>query len=471
MKYEYDVMIIGSGPGGYVSAIRAGQFGLKTALIEGHVLGGTCLNRGCIPTKAMLHAGEVLNTIQTANLCGIEVENPQVNLKKLYAYKDSAVKRLRNGINSLLTGNKVDLILGTAAFIDSHTISVTKEETTRTVSAKHVIIATGSKPVIPPIPGLQDAGYWTSTTMLETNPELPERMVIIGGGVIGVESATILQDLGVQVTIIEMAEQLLPRTEPEIARLLKKQLTKSGITIKTGVQVMEVTRTDTGKTCRVQTPSGIQDIEADEILVAVGRTAVFDSVNLKRIGITCERRGITVNSHLQTSIPWIYAIGDVTGSWQLAHAASADGLAAVDHIAGKNHHINRKVIPSCVYTRPEIASVGMTEKEAIEAGYEPAMGTFPMASNGKAMIMGDTSGFVKIITDKISGQILGTHMVGPRATDIIAELAVAMGAELTIEELGSIVHPHPSVSEAVMESAHDVESLAIHMASKRTMNV
>ncbi len=470
MSATYDVLVLGGGPGGYVGAIRAAEYGLKTAIIERDAVGGTCLNRGCIPTKAMLHSCEVLHEIRGAERMGIEVSEPKIELEKFYAYKDSMVKKLVGGVGSLLKGNLVDLYSGEGEFVDAHSISVRPVDgkgEAITVSGTHILIATGSRPSIPPIEGLADAGYWTSTTFLEENPKLPKSMLIIGGGVIGTECATILNDLGVEVTIVEMMDQLLPQMDRDVARTLNKALKKNGVKIHTSVKLSSVAVKGAAKSCSLETEEGNKTLEAEEIMVAVGRGPVTDIPGVEKLGLEVGRAGFEVNEKLQTSIPHIYAIGDVNGKWQLAHAASAEGIAAVDHIAGKRNHTNHDIVPSCIYTRPEIASVGISSQQAKDRGFTTAEGSFPIAANGKAMIMGETLGFVKIISNAKNGEILGAQIVGPRATDMIAEVAAAMSGELTVEELAATIHPHPTVSEAVMEALHDVEGLSAHKPPKK----
>src|SRR6056297_2921178 len=469
MSTEYDVVVIGGGPGGYVAAIRAGQYGLKTALIEKDALGGTCLNRGCIPTKAMLHTGEVLHEIRRAGRLGIEVGEPAVNLEKLYSFKDKTVKKLVGGVKSLLKGSNVEVFKGTGVFLDQSTLEVLDADgkSTQRLKAKHILIATGSRPAVPPIPGLDGVDYWTSTTLLEENRELPDSMIIIGGGVIGTECATILNDLGVKVTILEMMDQLLPQMDREAAELLRKSLKKDGVEILTGVKVTSVLADGGVTQCRIESEGGSSTVAAAELMLAVGRGPVTEIPGIENLPIKTGRTGIEVNRNLQTAAPTIYAIGDVNGNWQLAHAASAEGLAAVDHITGKRNHTNLNIVPSCIYTRPEIAAVGMTAVQAKASGYTVAEGYFPIASNSKSMIMGETSGFVKIVSDEETGELLGAQIVAPRATDMIGEMTVALSAEVTVEEIGAAIHPHPTVSEALMEALHDIEGLAIHKASKQ----
>ncbi len=457
MSDQYDLVVIGGGPGGYEAAIRAAQYGLKTALVEKGELGGTCLNRGCIPTKALLHACEVLSQTRDAGELGIEVQEPQVNLKKLYSYRDKVVHRLRNGIKGLLKGRGVDVFRGTGCLKDAGIILMDDGGTVQTIIARHIILATGSRPAVPPISGLEETGYWDSRKLLEENPELPGSLVIIGGGVIGVETATILNDLGVKVTIVEMMDQLLPRMDLEIAGNLLKELKKAGIIVKLGVKVKEVRKNGTAKECVLETAAGEMVLETDELMIATGRQTVIDGIGIDQVGIALNGDRIVVDRNMKTNIDGIYAIGDVTGTWWLAHAASAEGLAAVDHITGKPNHTNRDIMPVCVYTRPEIASVGMTEQVARESGRHFNIGKFFLAGNGKSLIMGETGGFVKILCDDKTGEILGTHIIGPRATDLIAQLSTAMSAELICEEVGAVIHSHPTVSESVMEAIHDIE--------------
>ena len=462
MSETYDLVVIGAGPGGYEAAIRAAQYGLKTAVVEKGELGGTCLNRGCIPTKALLHAGETLAHIKDASQLGIEVAEPRVDLKSLYKYKDKVVRRLRNGVKGLLKARGVEVIQAEGRLSGANAVEAVMNDGTRqTLAARNIILATGSRPAVPPIPGLEEAGYWTSRNMLEDNPELPGSITIIGGGVIGVESATILSDLGVQVTIVEMMDQLLPRMDADVAEVLRKELEKAGVGVKLGVKVARVDRSDGGKVCRIETQAGEESLAADEVMVAVGRAAVVGD-DVAEAGVALDRGRIVVDENLRTSLDGVYAIGDATGTWWLAHAASAEALAAVDHIAGRPNHTNRSVMPSCVYTRPEIASVGLTEDEATGSGRRCHVGRFPLAGNSKSVIVGETSGFVKVVCDADSGEILGTHIVGPRATDLVAQLATAMSGELTAEEVSAAIHPHPTVSESVMEAFHDIEGLSIH---------
>jgi dihydrolipoamide dehydrogenase len=462
--YDYDLAVIGSGPGGYVAAIHAARQGLRTALIEKDTLGGTCLNRGCIPTKAMLHSGEVLETVRRAHEFGITRTEPGFDLDKVYAYREKTVRKLRSGVKGLLKYHGAEIITAAGTLTDNHTISCLGKETEQTITAGKIIVATGSEPSVPPIPGLEQIDYWTSDTLLLESLEMPESITIIGGGVIGVESALIFHDFGVKVTIVEMMPQLLPRMDSEIAEILKKDFRKKGMEIFTGAAVNTVTPAGSGSgvTCRITIGEEEKVIQSDRLFIAVGRKPVTADIGLEAAGVPTQKGCIPVNDHQQTMVPDIYAIGDVTGGWMLAHAATAHALIAVDHILGKKNYINRQIIPSCIYTRPEIGSVGLTAEEAEARGFKVLEGYFPMKAASKAVIIGETEGFVKLVTDKNSGALLGAHLMSPRATDIIAEMALAIAAELTIEEVFSTVHPHPTISETVMEAAHAVEGFAVH---------
>ncbi len=465
MSHEYDLAVVGGGPGGYVAAIRGAQEGLKVLLIEGEALGGTCLNWGCIPTKALLHSADLLHEMRGAAALGIDLAGaePKPDLDALNGFKEKAVKKLTGGVRSLLKGAGVEVVMGMAKLKDSHTL-VLKDG--QSFAAENIILALGSQVAVPPIPGLAESGYWTSRTILSEKLTVPPRLLIIGGGVIGVEFANIFSDLGSEVTVVEMLDQLLPRMDSDVASILTKEFEKRGIAVRTGVQVTKVSANGT-KIVSVREGETESILEAEEILVAVGRKPRLEMEGLDLVGIRSSSKGIVVNDSQQTSAPHIYAIGDVTGRWQLAHAASAEGIAAVDHIVGKKNFTNRSIVPSCVYTRPEVAAVGMSLTETKAAGRTAVEGTFPMAANSKSSLVGATAGTVKLVSDAETGELLGAHIVGTRATDLIGELAVAMSAEVTIEEIGAAIHPHPTVSEAVMEASHDVEGLAIHKPPTR----
>ncbi len=459
MEQLYDIVVIGGGPGGYEAAIRASRLGLKTALIEKKHVGGTCLNAGCIPTKALLHAAEVYAGIKTSASLGIAVDGVRVDTKKIYERKNAVVSRLRQGVEYLLGNSQVALYRGEGSFVDSNTLKVAGDDPVL-IKGKNVIVATGSEAAIPPIPGADGPLVWTSDSILDLD-EWPASLVIIGGGVIGVEFATIFNDFGIPVTILELAGQLLPGVDPEISELLRRQLNSRGVAIFTEARVQAI-RGENPKECSFEHRGQIKEIEAGAILIAAGRRPHTTNLSLERIGVKQDRGFITVDRRMMTSVDGIYAIGDVIGGIQLAHVASAEGFCAIDSITGKQCRINFGIVPSCIYTRPEIACVGLTGQQAEAGGRRVKIGRFPLLANGKAVIIDETDGLVKLVTDERTGEILGAQIMAPRATDMIGEIAAAMNAESTVEELGLAIHPHPTICEAIMEAAHDAEGLSVN---------
>lgn len=459
MGNKYDLTVIGGGPGGYVAAIRAAQLGLKVAVIEDKQMGGTCLNRGCIPTKSLLHSSEVYQTAKTGLDFGIVVGDVQFDFGKIIAKKDSVVKRLRSGIEFLVKKNGATIINGLGYIKDKNTIEVTGKEP-QTITTDKIIIATGSRPSRPPIPGLDSEKVLDSDSLLDLK-NCPDKLVIIGGGVIGIEFATVFNSLGKDVTIIEMMDEILPGVDSEISSTIRKSLLKKGIILYTSSTVLSI-ETKKETECVFKTNNVEQRETCDLVLVAIGRKPNSEGIGLENIGLVPEKGFINVNDKLETSVPGVYAIGDVTGKVMLAHVASAQGLIAAANVAGIAQRMDYSVVPGCIYTSPEIATVGMTEAEAIKQGNKVKVGRFPVSANGKSMIMGETEGLIKIVTDETTGEILGTHILAPRATDMIAEMCLAMKLESTVEEISNTIHPHPTVSEIIMEAAHDVEGLCVH---------
>ncbi|MEW6425656.1 MAG: dihydrolipoyl dehydrogenase [Bacillota bacterium] len=460
---DFDVLVIGGGPGGYVAAIRAAQLGAKTALVEKEELGGTCLNRGCIPTKALLAASEKVAEIKQAEKFGISVSGLKVDFERMIERKNAVVNRLRGGVNFLLQKNKVKVFKGTAGFLDGRTVQISRGGENEKATAAKIIIATGSVPRRLNIPGNAE-GVLDSDDVLNLR-ELPESLVIIGGGVIGVEFGSIFSNLGTKVTIVEIMDRILPQVDRELAGLLLNQLKKKGITVLTGSKVEEVRKAGSRNVVLVSRGgSAGAEVVADKVLVAPGRVPFVEGLNLEAAGVAWSREGIAVSEDLTTSIDHIYAIGDVTGGVQLAHLASAQGIRAAEHAAGRKSYISMKYVPSCIYTDPEVASAGFTEEELQQKGIAYKAARFPLQASGKALAMGYEEGLVKILYDPEFGEVLGVHMVAPRATDIIAEAVLAMRAELTVAEIATTIHAHPTLSEALLEAAHVAHGTPIHSA-------
>ncbi|MBD5587069.1 dihydrolipoyl dehydrogenase [Clostridium botulinum] len=461
------LVVIGGGPGGYVAAIRGAQLGAEVTLIEKEKLGGTCLNVGCIPTKVLLHSSELLNEVKEAKALGIEVnEEVKVNWPQLQNRKNTVVNTLVSGVSSLLEHNKVKVINGTAAFEGKSSIKVTKDQgESENIQFDNVIISSGSVPFIPPIEGKELEGVIDSTGALGLD-SVPKSMVIIGGGVIGIEFANIFNSLGCKVTVIEMLPYILPPVDREISEILKEKLKNDGIDIYNNCKVTKIKKNDENLNVSFEKGNDKLNIEAQKVLIAVGRRANISNLNLESTGVYIEKGCIWVNDNMETNIKGIYAIGDCTGKNMLAHVASDQGIIAVENIMGKNKKMDYKTVPACVYTKPELASVGLTEEQAKQKGVDYKVGKFPLIYNGKSLIMNDTEGFIKIIVDKKYEEILGVHILGPRATDLITEAALALRLEATLEEIITTVHAHPTIGEAMKEAALAVNKEAIHMVNK-----
>ncbi|WP_061320449.1 dihydrolipoyl dehydrogenase [Clostridium botulinum] len=461
------LVVIGGGPGGYVAAIRGAQLGAEVTLIEKEKLGGTCLNIGCIPTKVLLHSSELLNEIKEARTLGIEVNNEvKINWTQLQNRKNTVVNTLVSGVSSLLEHNKVKVINGTAAFEGKSSIKVTKDQgESENIQFDNVIISSGSVPFIPPIEGRELEGVIDSTGALSLD-SIPKSMVIIGGGVIGIEFANIFNSLGCKVTVIEMLPYILPPVDREISEILKEKLKKDGIDIYNNCKVTKIENNNENLNVSFEEDNDKLNIEAQKVLIAVGRRANIGNLNLESTGVSTEKGCILVNDNMETNIKGIYAIGDCTGKNMLAHVASDQGIIAVENIMGKNKKMDYKTVPACVYTKPELASVGLTEEQAKQKGVDYKVGKFPLIYNGKSLIMNDTEGFIKIIADKKYEEILGVHILGPRATDLITEAALALRLEATLEEIITTVHAHPTIGEAMKEAALAVNKEAIHMVNK-----
>ncbi len=452
---EYDVAVIGGGPGGYICAIRCAQLGKKTVLVEKRDLGGTCLNRGCIPTKALLHTAEIYEEIQQhGDALGIKFKNLAIDFVATAKRKNEIVGKLRSGVSALVKGRKVTLVQAEASFTGKNSFVAGGEE----FRAKSIVIATGSEPAGIPVPGADKPGVVNSDAVLDMLT-LPESCVIIGGGVIGIEFATLFSAFGKKVTVIEMLPRILNEMDEEISGTMTGLLIKKGVEIRTNAKLLEI---QDGLTCVYEQDGKRETASGQTVIMAVGRRPVTQALRLETAGVASERGFIPVDERMQTNTPGIYAIGDVTGKIQLAHVASAQGLVAAANACGGDRKMRYDIVPACIYSSPEIASVGLTESQVKAAGLPYKTGSFAAAGNGRSMIMNCPDGFVKIISHGQTGEILGAHMVAPRATDMIGEIAVAMKAEATVEELADTIHAHPTVSEMIMEAAHDIEGLCCH---------
>ena len=456
---KYDVVVIGSGPGGYVAAIKAAKEGLVTAIIEKDTIGGTCLNRGCIPTKSLLYSAELFEQIQRADQFGIDVKNAVFDFKQIYEKKERDINKLRSGVKALLRNNSVEVIKGKAKLKDKNIIQIENGDILF-IEAKNIILATGSESSIPPIPGIDGDKVLDSTEFLNMST-FPKSIVIIGGGVIGVEFATIINAFGGDVSIVELEDRLLPGLDNDISNCILKKLEKDGINVYLNSRVIELKSSDKLE-CTFIKDGQNTSIHGEIAVAAIGRKPYVEGLGLEDIGILIKNGCVKVNDKMQTSIDNIYAIGDVTGQMLLAHIASAQAYVAIESISGLPSSINLRSVPSCVYTTPEIAVVGLTETQAVEKGYKIKTGAFPVSANGKSMIMGEAGGFAKVIIDITTNEVLGCHIIAPRATDMITEIALALNLECTINELASTIHPHPTISEIILEAAYDVKGKCVH---------
>jgi dihydrolipoamide dehydrogenase len=473
-NYDYDVLVLGGGPGGYVAAIRASQLGLKTAVVERENLGGVCLNWGCIPTKALIHNAEVLETLHEATDFGFSFDNLTVDLSKAVSRSRGIVDRQTKGVAFLMKKNKIDVINGHGVFVNSHSIRVggseyaqVKEE--RTVSAANIILATGARAAS--LPGVEIDGdrviQYRDALVLEN---LPKKLVVVGSGAIGMEFSYVYNTYGVDVTIVEMLDTLLPLEDAEVCAEVEKSFKKAGVRVLTGTRTEKVEKTDAGVTVTVKNvKSGeMETIEADKVLMAIGIRPNTDKLGLHATGVDTDKRGfVGIDEVMRTNVAHIYAIGDCTGKLALAHVASAQGIVAAETIAGVETMPipaeRYRFLPRCTYCQPQVASMGLTEAQARAEGHDIKVGKFPFQPNGKAQALGAKSGFVKLISDAKYGEILGAHIVGPDATELLPEISLAQMMEITPAEIARNVHAHPTLGEVLMEAAHAVEGHPIHM--------
>ncbi len=458
---EFDVAIIGSGSAGYVSAIRAADLGKKVVVIEHREVGGTCLNRGCIPTKALLKVAEVYETAKDSKTFGITVENVSYDPEAIQRRKQAVVKRLVSGIEFLFKSRKITVKKGTGKILDEHTVEISTGET---VKAKDIVIATGSEPAMIPVFKIDHKNVLTSDDALNLT-NLPKDILIVGAGAIGTEFATFLSAFGVKVTIVEMMPQVVPTLkDKKLAGMVQRLLEKRGVKILTGTKIENVEVAKEGEV--VSTLSTGEEIHTEKVLVSIVRKLNSDSIGLENIGVKTERGKILIDEYLRTNIPNVYAIGDVTGGLLLAHKAMKEGETVAEVIAGLDRKMDYRVVPWAIFTTPEIAAVGLTEEEAKEKGIEVKTGEFPFSANGKAVSMNLTDGEVKIVAKKDTEEIIGAQIVGPEASVMIAELALAVEKKLTLRDVADTIHTHPTLAEATMEAAKDALGEVIHMVRR-----
>jgi dihydrolipoamide dehydrogenase len=449
----YDIIIIGGGMGGYVAAIRGAQLGAKVVLIEKDKLGGVCLNRGCIPTKTLLHSAELFTTIKKAERFGILVASPELDFNQMMARKDQVVKTHVGGVQWLMKSNGIDVIHGNAELVSPEAVSVNGKQ----IEARNLIIAVGSVPAELSIPGAGESNVITSDEVFSLD-HLPESIVIIGGGVIGVEMAALFQNLDCITTVIELLDRIVPMMDGEVSASLTEILKRQGVRIITGARVEAIQRE--GLSYNRNEVS--QNINASLVLMAVGRRSNGNRLDFDKLGIKHDRGFIATDERLRTNIPGVYAVGDVNGKYMLAHVAAMEGIVAVENIMGHDRVMDYHAVPQCIYTFPEVASVGLTEEEAVNEGYRIKVSRFPVKANGKSMADGNWEGFIKMVAGS-TGEILGVHIIGPHATEMITQGSMAIGLKATAADITRIVFPHPTVSEIISEAAHGIVDRPIHI--------
>lgn len=459
---EVDVAVIGGGPGGYVCAIRSAQLGLSTVLIEKHRLGGDCLQVGCIPSKALISVAKLFDKIRNGASFGLRVEGLSMDYQALQNWKSGIINTLEAGIESLCKGYRVEVIKGEAEILNKNSVKVHKTDGDEEIRARNMVIATGSRPIS--LPGIEFDGKLVigSSEALELR-EAPRRLLVVGGGYIGLELACGYQRFGSKVFIVELTDQLLPGTEPDLVRYVQRKLEKGGAEIHLKSKVLSIEKMSSSVKSLVETPQGKVSLEADKLLLSVGRRPASEKLNLARLGVEIDQGGfVKTDEHMKTNVNGIYAVGDVRGQPLLAHKASKEGIVAAESIGGKTTAADWKSIPWAIFTDPEIAGVGLTEKEAIEKGYEVKRSRFPFAALGRALAAGEPDGFARIISDVKTGVVLGVQIVGPEASDLISEASLAIEMGATVEDIALTIHPHPTLPEALMEAAELAAGRPIH---------
>lgn len=463
---KHNVVIIGSGPGGYAAALHASRLGASPLLIEKEQLGGTCLARGCIPTKSLLASAGLLQEVKGAKEFGVEVGSVEANFNVMMQRKEKVVRQLTGGLGMLLKSWGVDIMTGNARFIDSHTIEVSGSDGVKEVKSDRIIVATGSEPSV--LKGVETDGkaIINSNHILQLD-RVPSSLLIIGGGVIGMEFASIFNALGTRVTLVELLPGIIPFADEEVSKALEKSLVKAGIDIRTGAVVEGVSVDGVYQKAMIKGPDGAGEVVVEKTLVAVGRSPYTEGLELENAGIKTVKGNIPVNEKMETEVKGVYAIGDVTGGTLLAHVASEEGMVAVENALGRNSVIDYSVIASCVYCMPQVAGVGVTEKSAGEKGIEFSTGRFPFTASAKGLILSKRDGFIKVIAEKKTGKIMGVHIIGHEATELIAEAAIAIKTGATTKSFTRISHAHPSLHEAMLDVMDDVNDESIGLARKK----
>ncbi len=459
MDPKIRITIIGGGVAGYTAAIRAARLGGEITIVEGNNIGGTCLNWGCIPVKSLLQASSILNDIKKSETFGIKCHVDEINYGNIVDRKNTVVDKLTKGVQSLLRSKNIKVINDSASLVDSKTVLL--KGTNEKLRSDFILIATGSKPSKIPIPGYDNPNVMNSNQFLAKR-ELPSEIIIIGGGVIGIELGQFLNAMGTKVSIIEMMPYIIPGLDLEISGIMKERLTRAGIKIINNAKIFNIEQVNEKTSVSYSIDGKSRSVSAEKVLVSVGRKPNISNLNIHSIGLETKDNFICVNEHMQTNIEGVYAAGDVIGGCMLAHVAMAESECAIKNIFGQKSSMEYKAVPSCIYTSPEVASVGLTEEQARDL-YDIQIGKFPLRANGKALIMDETDGLVKIVSDKKYGEILGVHIIGPHATDMIAEAVLAINLEATVDELANSIHPHPTLSEAIMEAALVSCGGAIHI--------
>ncbi|MEF9951396.1 MAG: dihydrolipoyl dehydrogenase [Clostridium sp.] len=461
-----DVLVIGGGPGGYVAAIRAAQLGAKTCVVEMDKVGGTCLNRGCIPTKALYRNAEIINNIKEADMFGITIPSFDLDFTKVQERKGGIVNTLVSGIDQLLKANGVELISGKASLKDKNTVTVNLNNgETREITAKNIIIATGSRPSMPSIEGGNLEGVLTSDEILELS-EVPKRLLVVGGGVIGMEFASIFNSLGSEVTVLQSSDRILKFADTDLTKRLIASSKKKGIAMNLNTRIQSISKENDSLKVIANGKKGEVSFEADKVLLSIGRVPVVEGLGLENVGIEFDNKGIKVDANFETNIKGIYAIGDVNGKHMLAHAASHQGISVAEIITGLVSHADHNLVPNCVFVFPELSTIGPSEDELKAEGKEYKVSKFMFGANGKALTLGESEGLVKILAD-MDNNILGVHILGPHASDLIHEGVLAVSNKLNVEDIANTIHAHPTLSESFVEAVLGIDNKAIHMAPLR----